>query len=184
MSSIDQPFSVLDELVLAAMEVRHDPYDYAFVDQASCRLSTKERGPGGRAGHSPSRHLWHPQPALRPEIRRRCSKTCLNPRFRRIVEQKFGVDLSQALSHPGHDGKHHRPLQRGLRPPRLQAQDLHRAARLHPRISLRARSASHSAQQRPRRLRLRIYAGIRQDVPVPRFPTNPGTASCRRRASA
>jgi len=32
MSSIDQPFSVLDESVLAAMEVRHDPYDYAFVE--------------------------------------------------------------------------------------------------------------------------------------------------------
>ena len=35
MSSIDQPFSVLDESVLAAMEVRHQPYDYAFVENVA-----------------------------------------------------------------------------------------------------------------------------------------------------
>ena len=95
MSSTDQPFSVLDESVLAAMEVRHDPYDYAFVDQALPMTRRDEiladcpviphRGtygvPNLRDGRSFGLVL----------------KDLQNPRFRKIVERKFGVDLSKGV---------------------------------------------------------------------------------------
>jgi hypothetical protein len=95
-SLADEPFAVLDEAALEAMEVRNDPYDYAFVDQALPMTRRDEiladcpviphRGtydvPNLRYGRSFGLVL----------------RDLLNPGFRKIVERKFGVDLSQ--SHP------------------------------------------------------------------------------------
>ena len=93
MSSTDQPFSVLDESVLAAMEVRHDPYDYAFgenVMPASMKEEILADSPV-----IPHRGTYG-VPNLRygPKFDA-VLKDLLNPRFRKIVEQKFGVDLSK-----------------------------------------------------------------------------------------
>jgi hypothetical protein len=49
MSSSDQPFSVLNESVLAGMEVRHDPYDYAFVENAMPASMKEEILANGRS---------------------------------------------------------------------------------------------------------------------------------------
>ena len=93
MSSTDQPFSVLDELVLAAMEVRHDPYDYAFVENVM-PASMKEEIIAD-APVIPHRGTYG-VPSLRygPKFDA-VLKDLLNPRFRKLVEQKFGVDLSK-----------------------------------------------------------------------------------------
>lgn len=93
MSSNDQPFSVLDESILAAMEVRHDPYDYAFVDNVM-PASMKEE----IIADSPviPHRGTYGVPNLRygPKFDA-VLKDLLNPRFRKLVEQKFGVDLSR-----------------------------------------------------------------------------------------
>jgi len=34
MPSAEQPFALLDEAAIAAAELRHDPYDFAFVEHA------------------------------------------------------------------------------------------------------------------------------------------------------
>ncbi len=70
-------------------------------------------------------------------------KDLQNPRFRKIVERKFGVDLQQGRPHHGDDGQHDGTLQRGLRPPQFQAQAVHRPGRFHARVPLRARGCAH-----------------------------------------
>jgi hypothetical protein len=96
MSSTDQPFSVLDESVLAAMEVRHDPYDYAFVENVM--PASKKEEILADAPVIPHRGTYG-VPNLRygPKFDA-VLKDLLNPRFRKLVEQKFGVDLSKG--HP------------------------------------------------------------------------------------
>ena len=96
MSSNDQPFSVLDESVLAAMEVRHDPYDYAFVENVMPPSMKEEIIADSPV--IPHRGTYG-VPNLRygPKFDA-VLKDLLNPRFRKIVEQKFGVDLSKG--HP------------------------------------------------------------------------------------
>ena len=95
-SQTDEPFAVLDEAALEAMEVRHDPYDYAFIERvlpmerrdeilADCPV-IPHRGTYGvpNLRYGPSFGLVF--------------KDLQNPRFRKIVERKFGVDLSKG--HP------------------------------------------------------------------------------------
>jgi len=95
-SQTNEPFQVLDEAALEGMEVRHDPYDYAFVEHvlpiarreeilADCPV-IPHRGTYGvpNLRYGPSFGL--------------VLKDLQNPRFRKIVERKFGVDLSKG--HP------------------------------------------------------------------------------------
>ncbi len=93
MSQVDPPFVMLDEAALAAMEVRHDPYDYAFVDQA-IPLSRRDEVLAD-APVIPHRGTYG-VPNLRygPKFDA-VLKDLQNPRFRKIVEKKFGVDLSK-----------------------------------------------------------------------------------------
>jgi len=92
-SQADEPFQVLDEAALEAMEVRHDPYDYAFIEGvlpmarrdeilADCPV-IPHRGTYGvpNLRYGPSFGL--------------VLKDLQSPRFRKIVERKFGVDLSK-----------------------------------------------------------------------------------------
>jgi hypothetical protein len=94
-SQADEPFQVLDEAALEAMEVRHDPYDYAYIERAlpierrdeilaDCPV-IPHRGTYGvpNLRYGPSFGL--------------VLKDLQNPRFRKIVERKFGVDLSKGV---------------------------------------------------------------------------------------
>jgi len=49
MCSRDQPFSVLDESARAGMEVRDDPYDYAFVENGMPASMKEEILANGRS---------------------------------------------------------------------------------------------------------------------------------------
>ena len=91
----DEPFAVLDEAALEAMEVRHDPYDYAFIDQALPMARRDEI-----LADCPV--IPHRGTYGVPNLRYGASfglvlKDLQNPRFRKIVERKFGVDLSKGV---------------------------------------------------------------------------------------
>jgi hypothetical protein len=93
-SQADEPFQALDEAALEAMEVRHDPYDYAFVDQALPMARRDEILADcpvipHRGTYGVPNLRYGPNFAL-------VLKDLQNPRFRKIVERKFGVDLSKA----------------------------------------------------------------------------------------
>ena len=134
MSSTDQPFTVLDESVLAAMEVRHDPYDYAFVENVM-PASMKEE----IIADSPviPHRGTYGVPNLRygPKFDA-VLKDLLNPRFRKIVEQKFGVDLSKGYPTMVMMGSTTGHYNEGYAHPEFEAQAVHRAARFHARVSL------------------------------------------------
>ena len=90
----DQPFNFLDEAALEAAPLNRDPYDYAFVDHA-IPLSRKEEVLAD-APHIPHRGTYGiPNLRFGPKFDG-VLKDLLNPRFRRIVERKFGIDLSHA----------------------------------------------------------------------------------------
>ena len=90
----DQPFNFLDEAALEAAPLNRDPYDYAFVDHA-IPLSRKEEVLAD-APHIPHRGTYGiPNLRFGPKFDG-VLKDLLNPRFRRIVERKFGIDLSRA----------------------------------------------------------------------------------------
>lgn len=92
MPNNDTPLAMLDEAAIAAAELRHDPYDFVFVDQAM------------------PRHLKESVLADAPDIPDRGSyglpdlhygpnfgavvKDLLSDRFRHLVEQRFDMDLS------------------------------------------------------------------------------------------
>jgi hypothetical protein len=90
--SNNAPFSMLDEAAIRAAELRRDPYDYAFVEQAiDGRFKDEVLADAPQIPHRGSYAL----PSLRygPKFAA-CIHDLLSPRFRRIVEQKFDIDLS------------------------------------------------------------------------------------------
>ncbi|OIR00332.1 hypothetical protein GALL_175850 [mine drainage metagenome] len=92
MSAAPRPFAVLDETSIAAAPLRTDPYDYAYVDQAM-PLSRKEEvlADAPRIPHRGTYGI----PNLRYGPRfKAVIDDLLNPRFRELVEEKFGVNLS------------------------------------------------------------------------------------------
>jgi hypothetical protein len=88
----DVPFSMLDEAAIKAAELRRDPYDYAFVDQAIDAHFKSEVL--ADVPVIPDRGSYV-LPSLRygPKFAA-CMRDLLSPRFRRLVEQKFDIDLS------------------------------------------------------------------------------------------
>jgi hypothetical protein len=92
MSTDVRPFAVLDEAAIAAAELRRDPYDYAFVEQA---LDPAQKDQViADAPKIPHRGTYG-IPNLRYGARfDAVLQDLLNPRFRRLVEQKFAIDLS------------------------------------------------------------------------------------------
>ena len=89
------PFAVLDEQAIAAAELHRDPYDYAFVDQAM-PLSFKDVVIAD-APHIPQRGTYGI-----PDLKYGAKfdavlKDLLSPRFRRLVEAKFDIDLSKCF---------------------------------------------------------------------------------------
>ncbi|HUC63029.1 MAG TPA: 2OG-Fe(II) oxygenase [Alphaproteobacteria bacterium] len=86
------PLSMLDEAAIDAAELRHDPYDFAFVEHAiDARLKDEVLAD---APPIPDRGSY----AL-PDLRYGPSfgavvQDLLSTRFRRVVERKFDMDLS------------------------------------------------------------------------------------------
>ncbi len=88
----DAPLAMLNEEAIRAAELHHDPYDFAFVDQAiDARLKNDVLADAPVIPHRGSYALA----ALRygPNFAA-CMQDLLSPRFRRLVEQKFDIDLS------------------------------------------------------------------------------------------
>ena len=88
----DPPFNLLNEEAIAAAELRRDPYDYCFVDDAIPAVHKEEVLKD--APVIPT-HGSFGLPSLRygPGFNA-AIKDLLSPRFRRLVEQKFDMDLS------------------------------------------------------------------------------------------
>ena len=92
MAVSEQAFLVLDEEAIKGADLRRDPYDYAYVDQAM---------PLGRkaevladAPKIPHRGTYGiPNLRYGPKFDA-VLQDLLSPRFRRLVEEKFGLDLS------------------------------------------------------------------------------------------
>ncbi len=90
--NFDPPFHMLDEAAIAAVPLNRQPYDYAFVDQA-IPLKYKDEVLAD-APVIPDRGSYG-VPNLRygPKF-----QTVLDdlakPRFRRLIEQKFDIDLT------------------------------------------------------------------------------------------
>ncbi len=96
MPDTEAPFSILDENAIAAAPLRRDPYDYAFIDQAM-PLSFKDAVLAD-APTIPHRGTYGiPQLKYGPKFDA-VIKDLLNPRFRRLIEAKFDIDLSKG--HP------------------------------------------------------------------------------------
>jgi hypothetical protein len=180
MSSIDQPFSVLDESVLAAMEVRHQPYDYAFVENVMpARLKEEILADAPVIPHRGTYGI----PNLRygPKFDA-VIKDLLNPRFRKLVEQKFGVDLSKGHSTIDMMGSTTGTTTRATPTPTRSTSCSPSCSGSRASILTNAAVcgsfAATTAMTTPSNTRPSTARCV-----CSRFPTNPGTASCRKRAS-
>lgn len=92
MSNQQPPFAMLNEAAIAAASLRHDPYDFAFVDQAiDPDLKTKVLSDAPKIPDRGSYALPDLRygPAFGTVI-----KDLLSERFRNLVERKFDMDLS------------------------------------------------------------------------------------------
>ena len=88
----DSRFSMLDEAAIARAELRRDPYDFAFVEQAISPQFKDEVL--ADAPQIPDRGSYG-LPSLRYGSRfGAVVEDLLSPRFRRLVEMKFDMDLS------------------------------------------------------------------------------------------
>ncbi len=91
---MDKDFIYLDEAAIAAAVPRTDPYDYAFVEQAIAPVH--QAAVIDDAPRIPHRGTYGiPNLRYGPAFDRLLGDL-LNPRFRRLVEAKFGIDLSHA----------------------------------------------------------------------------------------
>jgi hypothetical protein len=88
----NRPFALLDEDAIAAAELRHDPYDFSFVEQAIPKRFKDEVL--ADAPPIPDRGSYG-LPSLRYGERFGAAvKDLLSERFRHLVEKKFDTDLS------------------------------------------------------------------------------------------
>jgi Rps23 Pro-64 3,4-dihydroxylase Tpa1-like proline 4-hydroxylase len=88
----DAPFLMLNEDAIKAAELRRDPYDFTFVEQAIDGKHKQEVL--ADAPVIPDRGSYA-LPSLRygPKFAA-CMQDLLSARFRRLVEQKFDIDLT------------------------------------------------------------------------------------------
>ncbi len=92
MTASDPVFNVLDEDAIRTAGLRRDPYDYAYVDQAM-PLSHKDAVLAD-APKIPYRGTYGiPNLNYGPKFDA-VLQDLLNPRFRKLVEEKFSIDLS------------------------------------------------------------------------------------------
>lgn len=92
MAVSEQPFLVLDEEAIRSADLRRDPYDYAYVDQAMPLerkaevLADVPKIPHRGTYGIPNLRYGPKFDAVLQDL--------LSPRFRRLVEEKFGLDLT------------------------------------------------------------------------------------------
>ncbi len=92
MASQDSAFSLLDEAAIAAAELKQDPYDYAFVDQAIPLkykdevLNDAPRIPDRGSYGLPNLHYGERFGAVIQDL--------LSVRFRNLIQDKFDIDLT------------------------------------------------------------------------------------------
>lgn len=92
MNDIERPFAYLDPAAIAAVELRHSPYDYAFVEHAIDPCFKDEVL--ADAPRIPDRGSYG-LPTLRRGAKfEAVIQDLLSARFRHLVEQKFDMDLS------------------------------------------------------------------------------------------
>lgn len=93
MSEAPAPFRYLDEAAIAAAELRTDPYDYAFVDQAMPPAAKDEvLADAPKIPHKGTYGI--PNLKYGPRFAA-VIEDLLSPRFRQLVERKFNIDLSR-----------------------------------------------------------------------------------------
>jgi hypothetical protein len=89
----EAPFLMLDEAAIRAAELRRDPYDYAYVEQAippAFREAALADAPAipDRGSYALPSLTYGPHFAA-------CMQDLQSVRFRKLVEQKFDMDLSK-----------------------------------------------------------------------------------------
>ena len=87
-----KPFNYLDEAAIAAAELRHDPYDFAFVDQAIAPQHKAEVLKD--APVIPFRGSYAVPHLSYGTQFERVLDDLQSPRFRHLIESKFDIDLS------------------------------------------------------------------------------------------
>jgi SM-20-related protein len=88
----DAPLGMIDEAAVGAAELRHDPYDFAFVERAlPARLKEDVLADAPRIPDRGSYGL--PDLDHGPQFGA-VIRDLLSPRFRHLVEEKFELDLS------------------------------------------------------------------------------------------
>ncbi|MFL5280159.1 MAG: 2OG-Fe(II) oxygenase [Rhodopila sp.] len=93
MSDSNAPLTMIDEAAVAAAELRHDPYDYAYVDQAlPARLKDEVLAD---APVIPDRGSYGLPDLVRGPKFEAVIRDLLSARFRHLVEEKFDIDLSK-----------------------------------------------------------------------------------------
>jgi SM-20-related protein len=86
------PFKYLDEAAIAASELHTDPYEWSFVDHAVPLTAKAEvLADAPEIPHKGTYGL--PNLKYGPKFKA-VIEDLLNPRFRRLVERKFNIDLS------------------------------------------------------------------------------------------
>jgi hypothetical protein len=92
MQDVSVPFAMLDEAAIAAATIRHDPYDFAFVEHALPERLKEEVL--ADAPQIPDRGSYG-LPDLDTGLRfNAVISDLLSLRFRRLVEEKFDIDLN------------------------------------------------------------------------------------------
>ena len=92
MPEVDAPLAMLDEAAIAAAELRHDPYDFAFVEHA-LPLRLKDAVLADAPGIPDRGSYALPDLHYGPEFAT-VVQDLLSARFRGLVERKFDIDLS------------------------------------------------------------------------------------------
>jgi SM-20-related protein len=93
MRDSDAPLMMIDEAAVAAAELRHDPYDYAYIDQAlPARLKDEVLAD---APVIPDRGSYGLPDLVRGPKFEAVIQDLLSARFRHLVEEKFDIDLSR-----------------------------------------------------------------------------------------
>jgi hypothetical protein len=89
----DPPFKVLDEAAIAGTELHKEPYEWTYTDHAMPQAKKEEiLADIPKIPHKGTYGI--PQLRYGPKFKE-VLDDLRNPRFRKIVEKKFGIDLSK-----------------------------------------------------------------------------------------
>ena len=89
----DAPLSMIDEAAVAAAPLRHDPYDFTFIENAlPARLKDDVLADAPRI---PDRGSYGLPDLVRGPRFEAVIQDLLSDRFRHLVEEKFDIDLSK-----------------------------------------------------------------------------------------